>query len=137
LAAVVHTVAITETNAAGRAPAGASPQRHPAHDLIGRTMTDYTATAICEGDHWVIDIPGIGTTQADSVDDLEEMAVDLVIAMTHTAPGTGPCRQDRRSRRTRLTCTYTGRAGGARTHDPGIMSAHALCAVPCCIHARR
>jgi hypothetical protein len=34
----------------------------------------------------VIDIPGIGTTQADSVDDLGEMALDLVIAMTHTAP---------------------------------------------------
>ena len=49
-------------------------------------MTDFTAAAICEGDHWVIDIPGIGTTQADSVDDLEEMAVDLVIAMTDTAP---------------------------------------------------
>ena len=49
-------------------------------------MTDYTATAICEGDHWVIDVPGIGTTQADSVDDLEEMALDLVIAITHTAP---------------------------------------------------
>jgi hypothetical protein len=49
-------------------------------------MADYTATAICEGDHWVIDVPGIGTTQADSVDDLEEMALDLVIAMTHTAP---------------------------------------------------
>ena len=49
-------------------------------------MPDYTATAICEGDHWVIDVPGIGTTQADSVDDLEEMALDLVIAMTHAAP---------------------------------------------------
>ncbi|MGY1643002.1 hypothetical protein ACI782_18000 [Geodermatophilus sp. SYSU D00703] len=49
-------------------------------------MADYTATAICEGDHWVIDVPGVGTTQADGVDDLEEMAVDLVIAMTHTAP---------------------------------------------------
>jgi hypothetical protein len=49
-------------------------------------MADYTATAICEGDYWVIDIPGVGTTQADSVDDLEEMALDLVIAMTHTAP---------------------------------------------------
>ena len=48
-------------------------------------MADYTATAICEGDHWVIDVPGVGTTQADSVDDLEQMAVDLVIAMTHTA----------------------------------------------------
>ena len=26
-------------------------------------MADYTATAICEGDHWVIDIPGVGTTE--------------------------------------------------------------------------
>ncbi len=49
-------------------------------------MPDYTATAICEGDHWVIDVPGVGTTRADSVDDVEEMAVDLVTAMTHTAP---------------------------------------------------
>ena len=51
-------------------------------------MADYTATAICEGDYWVIDVPGVGTTQADSVDDLEQMAVDLVTAMTHTAPQT-------------------------------------------------
>jgi hypothetical protein len=50
-------------------------------------MSDYTATAICEGDYWVIDVEGVGTTQADSVDDIEEMAVDLVTAMTHTAPG--------------------------------------------------
>jgi hypothetical protein len=49
-------------------------------------MAGYTATAVCEGDHWVIDVPGVGTTQADTVDDLEEMAVDLVVAMTHTAP---------------------------------------------------
>ena len=49
-------------------------------------MADYTATAICEGDHWVIDVPGVGTTEADSVDDVEEMAVELVTAMTHTAP---------------------------------------------------
>ena len=49
-------------------------------------MTDYIATAISEGDYWVIDVPGIGTTQADTVDDIEEMAVDLVTAMTHTAP---------------------------------------------------
>ena len=46
-------------------------------------MADYTATAICEGDYWVIDVPGVGTTQADSVDDVEQMAVDLVSAMTH------------------------------------------------------
>jgi hypothetical protein len=49
-------------------------------------MADYTAIAVSEGDHWVIDVPGVGTTQADSVDDLEEMAVDLVTAMTHSAP---------------------------------------------------
>ena len=49
-------------------------------------MAEYTATAICEGDHWVIDVAGVGTTQAASVDDVEEMALDLVIAMTHKAP---------------------------------------------------
>jgi hypothetical protein len=49
-------------------------------------MVSYTATAICEGDHWVIDVPGVGTTRADSVDDIERMALDLVVAMTHTAP---------------------------------------------------
>ena len=48
-------------------------------------MADYTATAIREGDFWVIDVPGVGSTQADSIDDIEEMAVDLVIAMTHAA----------------------------------------------------
>jgi hypothetical protein len=48
-------------------------------------MSEYTATAVCEGDYWVIDVPGIGTTQADVVDDIEEMAVDLVTARTHTA----------------------------------------------------
>ena len=49
-------------------------------------MADYIATAIREGDYWVIDVEGVGTTQADSVDDIERMAVDLVTAMTHTAP---------------------------------------------------
>ena len=49
-------------------------------------MADYTATAICEGDYWVIDVQGIGTTQAGTVDDIEAMAVDLVTARTHTAP---------------------------------------------------
>jgi len=48
-------------------------------------MSDYTATAVCEGDYWVIDIPGVGTTQAGTVDDIENMAVDLVTAITHTA----------------------------------------------------
>ena len=49
-------------------------------------MADYTATAIAEGDYWVIDVQGVGTTQADTVDDIERMAVDLVTAVTHTAP---------------------------------------------------
>ena len=49
-------------------------------------MADYTATAICEGDHWVIDVAGVGTTQARTLEDVEDMAVDLVTAMTHTAP---------------------------------------------------
>jgi hypothetical protein len=49
-------------------------------------MPDYTATAICEGDHWVIDVDGVGTTEADSVDNLEESAVDLVTAVNHTPP---------------------------------------------------
>lgn len=49
-------------------------------------MPDYTATAIREGDQWVIDVPGVGTTQADRIDDIEKMAVDLVTAKTHTAP---------------------------------------------------
>jgi hypothetical protein len=48
-------------------------------------MSEYTATAVCECDYWVIDIPGVGTTQAGTVDDIENMAVDLVTAITHTA----------------------------------------------------
>ena len=49
-------------------------------------MADYTATAVSEGDHWVIDVPGIGTTQADTVEDLRESALELVVAMTHADP---------------------------------------------------
>jgi hypothetical protein len=49
-------------------------------------MADHTATAICEGDYWVIDVPGVGTTRADTVDDIEEMAVLLITAMTHASP---------------------------------------------------
>ena len=49
-------------------------------------MAEYTATAIAEGDHWVIDVPGVGTTEADTIDGIEEMAVDLVTAKTHSAP---------------------------------------------------
>jgi hypothetical protein len=46
-------------------------------------MADYTATAIREGDYWVVDVPGVGTTQADTLDEIQDMAVDLVTAMTH------------------------------------------------------
>ena len=48
-------------------------------------MADYTATAVAEGDHWEIDIPGVGSTLADSMDDIEQAAVELDDAMTHTA----------------------------------------------------
>ena len=49
-AGVVHTVVITETDAAGRRPAGASPQQTSRRCLDpGGRMADYTATAICEG----------------------------------------------------------------------------------------
>ncbi|MGY1735806.1 hypothetical protein [Geodermatophilus sp. SYSU D00684] len=48
-------------------------------------MADFTATAISEGDHWVIDVPGVGTTEADSFEDIEEMALELVVAVTHAA----------------------------------------------------
>jgi hypothetical protein len=50
-------------------------------------MADYTATAISEGDHWVIDVQDVGSTQADSVEDLEEVALGLIVEMTHIAPG--------------------------------------------------
>jgi len=49
-------------------------------------MADYTATAVAEGDNWVIDVHGVGTTHADTVGELEEMAVALVTAVTHTSP---------------------------------------------------
>ena len=49
-------------------------------------MADYTATAISEGDHWVIDVPGVGTTAAATVEEVPEMALDLVVAMTHADP---------------------------------------------------
>ncbi|GAB3309622.1 hypothetical protein GCM10027451_19590 [Geodermatophilus aquaeductus] len=48
-------------------------------------MADFTATAISEGDHWVIDVPGVGATAAGSVEDIEEMTIELVVAMTHAA----------------------------------------------------
>jgi hypothetical protein len=66
--------------------AGATPATSLLMIRPGGRMADYIATAICEGDYWVIDVPGVGTTRTDSVDGIEETAVDLVSAMTHTAP---------------------------------------------------
>ena len=48
-------------------------------------MSDYIATAVSEGDYWVVDIPGVGTTHANTISEIEEMAIDLVTAVTHTA----------------------------------------------------
>jgi len=48
-------------------------------------MPDYTVIAVSEGDYWVIDVPGVGTTRAGTVDQIEEAALDLVTAMTHIA----------------------------------------------------
>src|SRR4051812_20671864 len=47
--------------------------------------------------------------------------------------GTGPEPQDQRSSSTLLTWEFIGGAGGARTHDPGIMSTSARSAV---LHGR-
>src|SRR5687768_11348495 len=44
----------------------------------GGRMAEYTATAVCEGDNWVIDVHGVGTTHAETVGDVEDMAVALV-----------------------------------------------------------
>jgi hypothetical protein len=49
-------------------------------------VASYTAIAVSEGDHWVVDVPGVGTTQARGVEELREMALDLVVAVTHADP---------------------------------------------------
>jgi len=49
-------------------------------------VAHYTAIAVSEGDHWVVDVPGVGTTQAGGVEELQDMAVELVVAMTHADP---------------------------------------------------
>jgi hypothetical protein len=49
-------------------------------------MTVYSATAISEGDYWVIDIAGVGTAHAESFDDIENMAVALITEMTDADP---------------------------------------------------
>jgi hypothetical protein len=48
-------------------------------------MAEYTATAISEGDHWEVDVEGVGSTQADDLDDVEGAAIGLISAMTHIA----------------------------------------------------
>jgi hypothetical protein len=53
-----------------------------------------------------------------------------------------PCGHGARSSRSTIMhqaadLLFAGGAGGARTHDPGIMSAHAVCAVLTCIDAAR
>lgn len=45
-------------------------------------MTDYRARAVREGKWWVIEVEGVGTTQARSTTEAQEMALDLVHAMT-------------------------------------------------------
>ncbi|UOY02127.1 hypothetical protein [Blastococcus sp. PRF04-17] len=49
-------------------------------------MAGYTAIAVSEGDHWVVDVPGIGSTQAGGVEELRDRVVELVVAMTHCDP---------------------------------------------------
>jgi hypothetical protein len=57
-------------------------------------MADYIATAIAEGDHWVIDVTGVGTTTAVSVNDLEDMAVDLGPVLAIFAEPEDDCGED-------------------------------------------
>jgi hypothetical protein len=44
-------------------------------------VTTYTATVHREGDWWVIDVDGVGATQAKRLDKVEHMARDLVATM--------------------------------------------------------
>lgn len=44
-------------------------------------MSTYTATAHREGDWWVIDVEGVGVTQAKRLDQVEGMARDMVALM--------------------------------------------------------
>jgi hypothetical protein len=41
-------------------------------------MADYTATAISEGDRWVIDVQGVGSTQPRSTVDLGRSGRPLI-----------------------------------------------------------
>ena len=44
-------------------------------------VSTYTATAHREGDWWVIDVEGVGVTQAKRLDQVEGMARDMVALM--------------------------------------------------------
>lgn len=44
-------------------------------------MTRYTARAMREDEFWIIEVEGVGTTQALDLDEAMEMARDLVAAM--------------------------------------------------------
>lgn len=44
-------------------------------------MSTYTATAHREGDWWVVDVAGIGATQAKRLDQVEDMARDMIAIM--------------------------------------------------------
>ena len=45
-------------------------------------MTTYTARAHREGKWWVLDVEGVGTTQARTINDCQAQAADLIEAMT-------------------------------------------------------
>ena len=49
-------------------------------------MKDYTATATREGKWWVIDVPGVGVTQARNLAEGHAMVNDLIEVMTGEAP---------------------------------------------------
>jgi hypothetical protein len=45
-------------------------------------VSTYTATAHREGDWWVVEVEGVGVTQAKRLDQVEDMARDMVALMT-------------------------------------------------------
>lgn len=51
-------------------------------------MNTYEATATREGKWWVIDVLGVGVTQARNLTEGHSMVDDLIEAMTGEVPGT-------------------------------------------------
>ena len=84
-----HPIAGAETSGVEHARAdlfqGAVWYLTPGERASGLLYERLHRLVVSFGDHWVIDVTGVGTTTAGSVNDLEDMAVDLVIAITHTA----------------------------------------------------